>query len=98
MQLAFELDAPLARARDPETSKAAAVVARKKQAADACLILGALRQGPAIVDRLAEITGRPAHALGKRLPELHDARAIRLTGRKLQGASGTPQREWELCA
>ncbi len=102
-QLSFDLltaslKPPKSRRTDPVTSYLAAKVAKRNQTADHCLILGALRQGPAIVDRLAEITGRPAHALGKRVSELADAKppAIKLTGRKLKGASGSPQREWEL--
>ncbi len=102
-QLSFDLlvqsiKPPKSRNTDPVTSFLAAKVAKRNQTADCCLILGALRQGPAIVDKLAEITGRPSHALGKRLPELAEAEppAIKLTGRKLKGRSGTLQREWAL--
>jgi len=100
-QLSFDLltaslAPPKSRKSDPVTSFLAAKVAKRNQTADACLILGALRQGPANVDKLAKITGRPAHALGKRLPELNDAGAIRLTGKKIPGDSGTLQREWAL--
>jgi predicted ArsR family transcriptional regulator len=100
-QLSFDLlvsslSPPKARKSDPVTSYIAAQVAKKRQMPDAYLILGALKQGPATVDRLAKIIGRPAHALGKRLPELHEAGAIRLTGKTLPGDSGTAQREWTL--
>jgi predicted Rossmann fold nucleotide-binding protein DprA/Smf involved in DNA uptake len=100
-QLSFDLlvqsiRPPKSRKSDPVTSYIAAQVAKKRQTPDAYLILGALKQGPATVDRLAKIIGRPAHALGKRLPELHEAGAIRLTGKTLPGDSGTAQREWAL--
>jgi predicted transcriptional regulator len=97
-QLDFDLllAMPQARRTDPQTSHAAAADAKHKQKSDCLHILTALGHGPAIVDRLAEITGRPAHALGKRLSELADAKVIRLTGRELPGVSGSPQREWTL--
>jgi hypothetical protein len=94
-QLSFILDAPAARRRDPETSKAAAAAARQVQADHCCLILGALMAGPAGVDRIAALTKLTTYQVSKRMAELERSGAAKLTGRTVQSAAGRAQREWE---
>lgn len=93
-QLAFNLDEPRARARDPATSHGAAARAKQLQAAHATLILGALGRGPLGVDAIADIVKLQPHAVGKRMVELQRAGAVVLTGRTVLSNSGREQREW----
>jgi predicted ArsR family transcriptional regulator len=97
-QLSFDLlclDAPRARHRDPQTSHAAAADAKDLAKQHAILILGALRYGPAGVDRIAAITRLSPYQVSKRMAELEKSRAIRLTGRTVQSNAGRAQREWQ---
>lgn len=92
----WRFDATLARRTDPATSHAAAASAKELAKQHAVLILGALKAGPAGVDRIAATTRLTNHAVGKRMAELQRGRAIKLTGRTVKSTSGREQREWEL--
>lgn len=101
MQLAFAKDfwdAPKARRADPATSHGAAARAKELQAAHICLILGALRQGPAGKDRIARRAGLTGVAVARRCSELAAAKppAIKDTGRTEPSDAGRPERVWEL--
>lgn len=92
------LDSPMARAGDPMTSHTAAASAKQLQAKHCELILGALRRGPAGVDRIAAITRLTTYQVSKRMNELQKARAIALTDEKVMSTAGRPQREWTLAS
>ena len=100
MQMSFDLlsamDEPRARRRDPQTSHAAAADAKGLQKEHAIKILRALGYGPGGVDRIAAISGLRIDQVSKRMDELKDAGAIRLTLRKVKSNAGRPQREWTL--
>lgn len=94
-QLSFVLDEPRARRRDPVTSHSAASAAHSLQIDHCCLILGALKRGPAGVDRIAAITKLTTYQVSKRMAELERAGAAKLTGKTVQSTSGRAQREWQ---
>ena len=101
MQFAFDLDSgttyidpPRARVSDPITSHQAAASAKDLAAQHHILILGALRRGPAGVDRIAAITKLTTYQVSKRMAELERSGAARLTGKTVQSTSGRGQREW----
>lgn len=92
----FRAEPPRARRVDPATSHAAAASAKQLQADHHCLILGALKRGPAGVDRIAAITRLVNHAVGRRMNELQRNGAIELTGETVKSTAGRDQREWRL--
>lgn len=103
MQLSFELDLdsgrvhrmePRARNTDPITSHLAAASAKELASQHQILVLGALRRGPAGVDRIAAITKLTTYQVSKRMAELQRSGAIVLTGKTVQSTSGRAQREW----
>lgn len=99
IQASFELDigdAPRARWSDPSTSHMAAASAKQLQADHQCLILGALRRGPAGCDRISSITRLTSYQVSKRLSELQRSGAIKLTGKNVQSTAGRAQREWSI--
>lgn len=90
------LDAPAARRRDPETSKAAAASAKDLQARHAALIVDCLKKhGPAGKDRLGALTSMTGVQCCRRLSELARAKLVRLTGKTVPSTSGRQEREWE---
>lgn len=93
-QQALVFDAPRARARDPQTSHAAASRAKALQTAHCCLVLGALRQGAAGKDEIGRRAGLTGVAVCRRLAELEKARAVKPTGRTVESDSGRQEREW----
>ena len=87
-------DEPRARATDPIESHEAAASAKDLQARHHRVILGALMQGAAGVDRIAAITRLTTYQCSKRMVELQRCGAIRLTGKSVKSTAGRDQREW----
>jgi len=81
-QLALHL--PMARASDPDTSKAAARRAARFQASHAGRILEALRVHPMTAKELAAHTKLSIEQVCRRLPELADARVMTVGGQPLE--------------
>jgi predicted Rossmann fold nucleotide-binding protein DprA/Smf involved in DNA uptake len=90
----WRAEAPRARKRDPETSKAAAASATRLAADHHALILDALARGPAGKDRLAVITRLTGVQCCRRLCELERAGLIRPTGKTVTSTAGRQEREW----
>ena len=76
---------PLARRRDPQTSKAAATRAASVAPSHRNIILAAIAESPATVKEVAERTGLTQYAVSKRLPELERMGLIAQTGVEREG-------------
>lgn len=94
-QLAFDLDEPRARVRDPSTSKLAAAAARQLQAAHCDAILEALRKYGALgKDGIAARTKLDGVQVCRRLVEMERAALVKQTGETVMSTSGRQEREW----
>lgn len=97
LQLAFDLDEPRARSRDPVTSKLAAASAKELQARHHILILECLRKHGALSkDGIASRTRLDGVQTCRRLTELARAGLIKETGRTVLSTAGRSEREWEI--
>lgn len=86
---------PLCRASDPIESFQAADQAADLIKTHERLIVSVLEQyGPAGVDGIASRCKLSAHAIGKRMKQLHDDGRVALTGQSVKSDSGRAQREW----
>lgn len=85
----------LARASDPETSKAAArsVTPRMKNEHEG-LILVALECGPAGKTRIAHLTGLTDQQVIRRMATLERDGLVVRTGREVLSAAGRAEKEW----
>jgi predicted ArsR family transcriptional regulator len=86
----------LCRKTDPPTSHAAAI--RAPVRGHAARVLAVLRLGPAGQSEIGARCGLSSHQVNKRLPELHAAGLVELTGRQVQGLTGCMEREWKVTA
>lgn len=85
----------LARRTDPDTSHDAASRVSEFQSSHQHRVLAAIQDlGEATVDEIARKCGIPAHAVGKRIPELERLGQIVATGAERPGDSGRLQRIW----
>ena len=87
---------PTARRTDPAESHAAAASAQDLARQHQVLILGALMQGAAGVDRIAAITKLSPYQVSKRMSELERGGAAKVVpGITVQSDAGRAQRLWE---
>lgn len=87
---------PMARRRDPDTSRAAAESAKEMQARHHDIIRKALqRHGPMGKDGIAARTQLTGVAVARRTIELQRLGLIRWTGKTVPSTSGRAEREWE---
>lgn len=87
---------PLARATDPLTSHEAAARVAEFASAHHQRVMDALRRagGRAGAEQIAFVAGMDAYAVRKRLPELAEAGAVRVTDDTAMTRSGRRERIW----
>lgn len=89
---------PLCRASDPIESFIAADQAADLIKTHERLIVSVLAEHGALgVDGIAGRCKLSAHAVGKRMKQLHDDGRVALTGHSVKSDSGRAQREWMVC-
>lgn len=87
---------PRARDSDPLTSHEAADMVANLAATHHRILLDALGRGAASAEQIGDITGIPAYAVRKRLPELQRVGFIAPTGGMRKTRSGRSERVWSI--